>query len=64
MNLYAKKNGRIVRVLYPVHGSKNVLRWVIGRKVCSYTGPNGRGITVAEADGKIRSLSLKKVVSL
>ena len=64
MNLYAKKNGRIVRVLYPVHGSKNVLRRVIGRKLRSFTGPNGRGITVTEADGKIRSLSLKKVVSL
>lgn len=64
MNLYGKKNGQVVRVMYPVHGSRNVLRRVIGVKLKSYTGPNGKGITVTEADGKIRSLSLKKVVSL
>jgi len=60
---YKRKNGRGVNVLYPVHGSRNVLRRVAGVKVASFTGPNGRGITVQEKDGKVRSLSLRKCVA-
>ena len=64
-NLYLKRNERKISVLYPVHGSKNILRKVEGVKLASFTGPNGRGITVKENDGKIRSLSVSKcVVSL
>jgi len=62
-NLYLKRNERKISVLYPVHGSKNVLRKVEGVKLASFTGPNGRGITVKESDGKIRSLSLSKCVA-
>jgi hypothetical protein len=64
-NLYLKRNERKISVLYPVHGSKNILRKVEGVKLASFTGPSGRGITVKENDGKIRSLSVSKcVVSL
>lgn len=61
-NLYKRKNGRSVSVLYPVHGTRNVLRRVEGVKLRSFTGPNGRGITVQQQNGEIRSLSLRKVV--
>ena len=61
-NLYKRNNGRTVSVLYPVHGSRNVLRRVVGVKLRSFTGPNGRGITVQQKNGEIRSLSLRKVV--
>lgn len=63
VDLYKKKNGRIVSVLYPVHGSKNILRRVRGVKLRSYTGPRGRGITVQEKGGSIRSLSVSKCVA-
>lgn len=62
-NLYKRNNGRKVSVLYPVHGTKNVLRRVIGVKVRSFTGPNGRGITVQQKNGEIRSLSLRKCIA-
>lgn len=62
-DLYKRKNGRTVSVLYPVHGSKNVLRRVAGIKLASYTGPGGKGVTVQEMDGQIRSLSLRKCVA-
>lgn len=62
-NLYKRNNGRMVSVLYPVHGTKNVLRRVIGVKVRSFTGPNGRGITVQQKNGEIRSLSLRKCIA-
>jgi len=61
-DLYLKRNERKIRVLYPVHGSRNILRMVEGVKLNSFTGPNGRGITVRESDGKIRSLSVAKCV--
>lgn len=64
MNLYARKNGRKVEVLYPVNGRKNILRKVVGVKTRSFTGPNGPGIVVTEQNGQIRSLSVKKIVTL
>jgi len=62
-DLYLKRNERKIRVLYPVNGKRNVLRLVEGVKLKSFTGPNGRGITVRERDGKIRSLSVSKCVA-
>lgn len=62
-DLYLKRNERKISVLYPVHGRKNVLRRIEGVKLASFTGPNGRGITVREKDGKVRSLSLSKCVA-
>jgi len=62
VNLYHKRNERKISCLYPVGGTSNVLRRVEGVKLASFTGPNGRGITVRENDGKIRSLSMNKVV--
>jgi len=62
-DLYKRNNGRTVSVLYPVHGTRNVLRRVVGVKVRSFTGPNGRGITVQQKNGLIRSLSLRKCIS-
>lgn len=61
--LYLKRNERKVSFLYPVHGSKNVLRTVAGTKIRSFTGPNGKGITVREADGLHRSFSVAKCVA-
>lgn len=62
VNLYNKRNERKISCLYPVGGTSNVLRRVEGVKLASFTGPSGRGITVQEKDGKIRSLSMNKVV--
>lgn len=62
-DLYLKRNERRISVLYPVNGKRNVLRRVEGVKLASFTGPNGRGITVRESDGKVRSLSLNKCVA-
>jgi hypothetical protein len=61
--LYNKRNERKVNFLYPVGGNKNVLRKVEGVKLKSFTGPNGRGITVQESNGQIRSLSIAKCVA-
>lgn len=62
-DLYQKRNDRKVSFLYPVHGCKNVLRLVRGVKVKSFTGPNGRGITVAESNGLHKSFSINKCVA-
>jgi len=61
--LYHKRNERKVSFLYPVNGSKNVLRSVSGTKVKSFTGPSGRGITVKEDNGLHKSFSLTKCVA-
>jgi hypothetical protein len=61
-DLYLKRNERKIRCKYPVNGTKNILRMVEGIKLASFTGPSGRGITVQENDGKIRSLSCAKIV--
>jgi hypothetical protein len=63
VDLYNKRNERNVTFLYPVHGTKNILRNVIGKKIASFTGPNGKGITVQESNGDCRSFSLKKCVA-
>ena len=63
IDLYKKRNERKVSFLYPVNGTKNILRNVIGKKIASFTGPNGRGITVEESNGNCRSFSLKKCVA-
>ena len=63
INLYQKRNGRRIHTLYPTGGNKNVLRNVDGVKLASLTGPSGRGITVQEDSGQIRSLSLSKCVA-
>jgi hypothetical protein len=62
-DLYLKRNDRKINVLYPTGGNKNVLRTVRGVKLRSFTGPNGKGITVQESNGQIRSLSVSKCVS-
>lgn len=64
VNLSEKRNGRRINVLYPHKGNSNVLRSVKGVKLRSYTGPSGKGITVQEDSGQIRSLSLKKIVQM
>ena len=62
-DLYLKRNERKVSFLYPKNGNRNILRTVNGVKVKSFTGPNGRGITVRENNGQIRSVSVIKCVS-
>jgi hypothetical protein len=61
-DLYLKRNDRKINILYPVNGSRNVLRKIEGIKLASFTGPSGRGITVRLTDGTVRSLSLSKCV--
>ncbi len=58
-----KRNGRNVSFLYPQNGNKNVLRRVEGKKVASFTGPNGKGITVHESNGLYKNFSLSKIVA-
>ena len=62
IDFYNKRNERKVSFKYPVGGNRNILRKVNGVKLASFTGPGGRGITVQEADGKIRSVSVRKIV--
>ena len=62
-DLYNKRNERKVSFLYPVNGRKNILRQVTGIKVKSFTGPNGRGITVRESNGLHKSFSVNKCVA-
>lgn len=59
----AKISGR-VRVLYPVHGVKNILRVVEGVVVSRGVGPGGKYIVVQTDLGSYRSLSLKKIVNM
>ena len=63
-DLYNKRNERKISCLYPVGGKSNMLRKVEGIKLRSFTSRNGRGITVQEKDGKIRSLLTSKIVVL
>jgi hypothetical protein len=62
-DLYLKRNERKVKFLYPKNGNRNILREVEGVKVRSFTGPNGRGITVAEKNGLHKSFSIAKCVA-
>ena len=62
IDFYNKRNERKVAFKYPVGGNRNILRKVEGVKLASFTGPGGRGITVQELDGKIRSVSVRKIV--
>jgi len=62
-DLYLKRNERKVSFLYPKNGNRNVLRQVEGVKVRSFTGPNGRGITVRESNGLHKSFSVNKCVA-
>ena len=61
-DLYHKRNGRKINVLYPSRGTRNNLRTVTGVKLRSVPGPNGRGIAVQEGRGKIRALSVAQGV--
>ena len=63
LDLSKKRNERKVSFLYPVNGNKNVLRQANGVKVKSFTGPNGKGITVREDTGLHKSFSLSKIVA-
>ncbi len=56
------KVGKLIDVLYPVHGSRNILRSVEGVVEKRGTGPNGKYIVVKCTNGNYRSLSLKKIV--
>lgn len=62
-DLYLKRNKRKVSFLYPVSGKRNILRMVQGIKVSSFTGPNGRGITIREHNGLHKSFSVNKCVA-
>lgn len=62
-DLYLKRNERKVKFLYPKNGNRNILREVEGVKVRSFTGPSGRGITVAEKNGLHKSFSCAKCVA-
>ena len=62
-DLYLKRNDRKVKFLYPKSGNRNILRTVEGVKIKSFTGPNGRGITVREKNGLHKSFSVSKCVA-
>ena len=62
VDFYSKRNERKVSFKYPVNGTRNILRKVEGVKLASFTGPGGRGITVQEGNGQIRSVSVRKIV--
>lgn len=62
-DLYLKRNDRKVKFLYPKSGNRNILRTVEGVKIKSFTGPNGRGITVRENNGLHKSFSVSKCVA-
>jgi hypothetical protein len=57
-----KRVGSNVNFLYPTHGKMNVLRRVCGVVLEKGVGPNGPYLTIQESNGKIRSMSTKKIV--
>lgn len=56
------KVGKVVDVLYPLHGNRNILRECVGTVEKCGKGPNGKYIVIRCDNGQYRSLSLKKVV--
>ena len=58
-----KRVGSQVEFFYPKGGTSNILRIISGEVIAKGEGPNGPFLTVQEIDGKIRSLSTKKIVS-
>ena len=56
--------GQTFTGMYPVHGTMNILRNVTGEIIEKGRGPNGPFIVVQEDEGKIRSLSTKKIVRM
>lgn len=57
-------SGDQVSLLYPKHGSMNVLQRIVGEVVSYGVGPNGKYITVQSDNGVFRSLSESKIVKL
>ena len=62
MLVNSPKVGDKVDILYPVHGTRNILRGIVGVVVKEGVGPNGPYVTV-DSENVFRSLSLKKIVS-
>lgn len=63
LSLYNKKNGQEIVCLYPKNGTSNILTLQKGVKVRSFTGPNGKGVTIRQAGtGEFRNLLDCKVV--
>lgn len=57
--------GQHVDFLYPLHGSRNILRRIVGPVLLMGEGPNGPYIKVEDEKRKVyRNLSLKKIVKL
>lgn len=64
MTVNKLKANDLINVLYPVNGSRNILRRITGQVVKRGNGPNGAYITVQTESGMHRSLSAKKIVNL
>lgn len=65
--LKGKRVGSVVSVMYPTHGSLNILRRVSGKIIRKGTGPNGPNVTIEEHIGnkvRYRTLSRKKCVEM
>ncbi len=63
MSVRIPSKGRSMRVKYPLHGNRNILKWYSGTVMDKGRGPSGRFVTIQDdTDGQIRSLSVRKMV--
>jgi len=59
-----KRVNSMVEFLYPAGGKGNVFRRVKGVVIEKKKGPSGHLLTVLQADGKIRSFTVRKISGL
>lgn len=64
VNVNAINVGDDVDLLYPVHGSRNILRRVLGVCIDKAIGPGGPYIKVESNGDVFRNLSSRKIVQM
>ena len=63
LNIKRLKEGDRVSFKYPKHGTRNVLRTVVGSVDHVGKGTNSYYVTVNEDSGKVRSFSESRIVA-
>jgi hypothetical protein len=61
-NFASLRKSRHIKCKYPLHGTKNVLKYHVGRIERVGTGPNGRYAVVRSMDQTVRTLLCDKMI--